>query len=143
MRVLIVGLNHQIQRPFGSSDRRAVDFVLEQKHRFADAIREAIRSHGVEFVGEEANHREPSIAESVCNEEECRYANIEMPPEERTRRRIPPGYNERNEIAADEKTGWNRLVCRRFMCEQNGNSSDQPPGPRINRPKFESCSLAF
>lgn len=108
MRVLVMGLNHQIQRPFASNDQRALDFVLDQKDRFAGVIREAVRSRGVGFVGEEANHREPSIAESVCNEEGCRYANVEMPPEERTRRGIPPGYNENDEIAADEKARWNR-----------------------------------
>jgi hypothetical protein len=124
-----MGLNHQIQRPFGSSDRRAGDFVLEQKHRFAEAIREAIRSNGVEFVGEEANHNhtEPSIVESVCNEEGCRYANIEMPPEERTRRRIPPGYNENDEIAADEKAGWNReredYIVKRVLSQAGHSAS--------------------
>jgi hypothetical protein len=127
MRVLVMGLNHQIQRPFGSNDRRAVDFVLDQKHRFAEVIREAIRSHGVEFVGEEANHKEPSIAESVCNEEGCRYANMEMPPEERTRRGIPPGYNENDKIAADEKASWNReredYMVKRVLSEAGHSES--------------------
>ncbi len=84
MRVLIMGLDHIIQRPFWSSDRQARQFADDQKSRFAEEIRDAIGSRGVEIAGEEANHAEESIAERVCEEEGCRYENIEMPPEERT-----------------------------------------------------------
>src|SRR5271155_97480 len=108
MRVLIMGLDHIIQRPFWSSDNQARQFADDQKSRLAEEIRDAITSRGVEIVGEEANHAEESIAERVCKAEGCRYENIEMPPEERTLRGIPAGYNERPDLAPDEKDRGNQ-----------------------------------
>lgn len=108
MRVLIMGVDHIIQRPFWSSDSRAQQFADQQKGRFAEEVREAIRGRCIEFVGEEANHAEESIAEQVCQREGCRYANIEMPPTERMLRGIPAGYNENPNVAPGEKDRGNR-----------------------------------
>jgi hypothetical protein len=106
--ILILGLNHQIQRPFWSSDRRALAFAQDQKERFAQLIREQIRTRNVRLVGEEANPAEESIAESICTEERCRYTNIDMPSDKRAERQIPPGYNENDTVPEAEKTRGNR-----------------------------------
>jgi hypothetical protein len=67
-----------------SSDKRALDFARDQKTRFAQPLRGRIETLHIEFVGEEANHKEASMAETVCKEEGCRYGNIEMTPDENT-----------------------------------------------------------
>ena len=108
MHILIIGLSHQIQRPFWSSDKRACEFAQYQKARFAQLVRETIQTCVIEFVGEEANHQEESIAEMVCKEEACRYSNIEMTPDERMLRKIPAGYNEDTALSEIEKTKGNR-----------------------------------
>jgi hypothetical protein len=97
MRFLIVGVNHQIQPArimSMSTDGSLEAFARDQKEGFGQLLREDIRSRGVQFVGEEARYGEESIAQRVCQQEKCGYANVDMTPEERERRNIPPGYYE-------------------------------------------------
>jgi hypothetical protein len=108
MDIIILGIDHQIQRPFYSTDTDARDFARQQKARFADLIRIEIRQNRIRFVGEEANRTEDSIVEAVCLEENCRYLNIEMSVEKREQRRIPMQYNESKEISDAEKARGNR-----------------------------------
>jgi hypothetical protein len=108
VNILILGVNHQIQRPFGSSDPKAVAFVRQQKEQFVQLLRDEIRQRRIQFVGEEANHLEESIAKAVCAEEGCVYANIEMEPDERKSRGIPRDYNESKTLPQAEKDRLNR-----------------------------------
>lgn len=108
LRIVILGVNHQIQRPFGSSRKKDREFVQNQKEHFAQLLREHIQKNEITFVGEEANHAEESIAKWVCDEESCIYANIEMTAEERARHNIPTQYNESDTLSDAEKARGNR-----------------------------------
>jgi len=97
VRVLIVGINHQIQptRIKGaSSDGTVEKFEREQKDAYARFLEAAIQERLVDFVGEEASHREEMVAQVVCERRGCSYANIEMPHKERSARGIPGGYRD-------------------------------------------------
>jgi len=110
MRVLIIGINHQIQSATigWSNDPKAQAFMDDQKRRFATLLRTEMRERGVRFVGEETRHGDTSIAEGVCGEETIRYSNIEMSPEARAQANIPPGYNEDEAVSDADKSRWNR-----------------------------------
>ena len=71
-------------------------------------LREQIRRRHIQFIGEEANHEEESIARNLCHEEGCSYGNIEMTPEERALRQIPPGHADDPSVPDDEKARGNR-----------------------------------
>jgi hypothetical protein len=110
MRVLIIGLNHQIQsaRIGWSSDRKAQAFMDDQKNRFAKLLRDEIRNRDVRFIGEEARHGDVSVAETVSRAEAIPYANIEMSPDTRSQASIPIGYNERMIVPDVDKARWNQ-----------------------------------
>jgi hypothetical protein len=110
MRILILGLNHQIQRRVitsWGSDGKPQAFEKDQKDRFTELLREILHKYQIEFVGEETRPGEESLTEWVCKEQNCRYANVEMTPEERTRRKILPGYNENPDFTDEEKARGN------------------------------------
>lgn len=120
MRVFILGLNHQIQSRQilnASTDGKAETFEQDQKERFRCMLQQLIDQHSIQFVGEEARHSEESIAQVVCERAGCRYLNIEMEPQERTLRNIPPGYNEDPNVPQVQKTAWNQAR-ERFMVEK-------------------------
>ncbi len=83
-------------------------FERDQKERFGQLLREHVRERGVQFVGEETRYGEISIAQTVCGQEGCRHANIDMTSEERRRRNIPPGYYEDADLPEAEKTSCNQ-----------------------------------
>ncbi len=83
-------------------------FERSQKEKFGKLLREHIRKRGVQFVGEEARYGEETVAHRICQEEGCRDANIDMTPDERKTRNIPPGYYENSEFSATEKDRCNR-----------------------------------
>ena len=58
----------------------------------------------VQFVGEETKHGDPSIVHEVCTSEKCRYANLEMHPDERAKRKIPNNYENDSHMPQEEKT---------------------------------------
>lgn len=128
MRVLIVGVNHQIQSATihsFSSDGTAQKFEQEQKELFAELTRSKIREITATFVAEEARHGEETVTQRVCMQEGCRYANVEMTPEERAARNIPAGYNEDfPDMSADEKTRFNsereEYLAAKAMAEARG-----------------------
>jgi hypothetical protein len=124
MRVLILGINHQIQRPFGSSRKADREFVQDQKQHFVQLLHELIQKHEIDFVGEEANRTEESIAREVCKEESCRYVNVEMTAEERTLRKIPNQYNEDHALSDAEKVRGNREREQRMVQEFLRNAQD-------------------
>lgn len=106
--VLILGVNHQIQRPFGSNSRACREFVQDQKQRFSQLLCDQIRKFQIKFVGEEANRAEPSIVKEVCGEQHCSYVNIEMTTQVRVARKIPSQYNEDHALSDTEKARGNR-----------------------------------
>jgi hypothetical protein len=124
VRVLILGVNHQIQRPFGSSRKADLEFVQRQKEHFAQLVREHIRKHRIGFVGEEANREEASIVEAICTEEDCCYANIEMTTQEREQRKIPSQYNASDVLSSAEKARGNQERERYMVDEVLTNAQD-------------------
>lgn len=111
MHILILGINHQIQQRqlFGwSSNGKVQEFEQDQKEHFGQMLHEQIQKHRIEFVGEETNRAQESIAQEVCRKQNCRYANIEMTTEERARCKILPGYNENPTVSESEKIRGNR-----------------------------------
>lgn len=112
MRVLIIAVNHQIQSAgikSMSMDGRLEAFEREQKEKFGQLLREQIHKRGIQFVGEEARHADDTVAQRVCQQEGCRRAeNIDMTPEERKARNIPPGYNEDVNLPNAEKDRCNK-----------------------------------
>ena len=110
MRVLILGLNHQIQwvRIFSRSSTGELErFEKDQKDRFRQLLRNKIADRKAQFVGEETKHGEPSIAEEV-SVSPCRYANIEMSPEERAERKITGNYENDPNVTPEERAQFNR-----------------------------------
>jgi len=110
MRAVIVAVNHQIQPTriiSQSSDGGFEAFEQGQKERFAQVLREKIRERGIQFIGEEARYGDETIAEAIRGQANCRHVNIEMPPEERARRKIPAGYYEDPNLPEAEKTRCN------------------------------------
>jgi len=107
MRILIIGLNHQIQptRIGSSSTSGALEaFEQAQKEKFGALLSAKIAEHDVKFVGEEAKHGQETVTQRCCDLERCRYANIEMTPEERLARKIPPDYEEDESMPRSEKS---------------------------------------
>jgi hypothetical protein len=111
MQMLIIGLNHQIQPAeikSGSSSGRLEAFERDQKERFASLLGSNIAKRNARFVAEEARHGEESIAKRVCDSVNCRYLNVEMTPEERVVRNIPPGYEEDKSFPLADKDRCHR-----------------------------------
>lgn len=106
MQILIVGVNHQIQPrqiKSASSDGKAEEFERDQKERFGALLRSKVKERGVQLIAEEAVHGQETVTERVCQLEKIKYSNVEMTPEERASRNIPPGYNEDMPNMPDEE----------------------------------------
>ena len=67
-------------------------FERSQKEAFGLLLRSLIHERDIQFIAEEARHGQESVTHGICGLENCRYANVEMTPEERTNRNIPAGY---------------------------------------------------
>jgi hypothetical protein len=118
MLVLVIAVNHQIQPArikSGSTDGSVEAFEQSQKEAFGQMLIQHIRQRGVGFVGEEALHGEETIAERVCRLENCAHANIDMTPQERTGRGIPPGYDENDNLSEEERNRCHRER-EEYMC---------------------------
>ncbi len=93
MRVLVVGIKHQLQPArFLSIGYEASQLEDGQKQQYARMLLRLIDERGVQFVGEEAKHGIETVTQRIARIRKCRCANIEMPPSERQARDIPPGY---------------------------------------------------
>lgn len=131
MRILIVSVNHQIQpaQVTGMSTDGSVEaFERNQKECFIEMLRTEIRERGIRFIGEETRHGEATIAQRICGVENCHYANIEMTPQERESRNIPPNYTDtRSNQSEAEKTRCNRereeYMCTKALAEAGGEDS--------------------
>jgi hypothetical protein len=107
MRILILGINHQIQpaRTCSSSTSGELErFEQRQKDQFRTLLRKRIAERGVQFIGEEAKHGQESITQLLCSSDGCRYANIEIPPDDRAARNIPTNYEEHAGVPPHQKT---------------------------------------
>jgi hypothetical protein len=130
MRILILGINHQIQpadiRSWGSGGGPQ-KFERGQKEHFALLLQETIAENGVQIVAEESRHGQETITMRVCESANCRYANIEMSPDERSVRGIPPGYNENLDTTPSDRERWNRereeYIAEKAMSEASGAES--------------------
>jgi hypothetical protein len=110
-RILIVGVNHQIQPAeilSWGSNGKPQKFEKEQKEQFASLLEGKIIENDVQVVFEEAMHGQETVTQRVCESANCRRVNIEMTPEERSARAIPAGYNENPEFPATDRERSNR-----------------------------------
>ena len=131
MRVLIISVNHQIQPAEirgMSTDGRVEAFERDQKERFIQMLQTEIRKRGIRFIGEEARHDEATIAQRMRGFENLQYANIEMTPQERESRNIPPNYADtRSSLSEAEKARCNRereeYMCAKILAEAGGRES--------------------
>ena len=73
----------------------------ETKERFYELTKSVIESERIQFVGEECKKGQKTIPRVLATELGCRYAEIDMPEEERDRRGIPRDYQSQGE---DERT---------------------------------------
>jgi hypothetical protein len=97
MRILVIGINHQIQptKNFSHSTSGALEgFEQDQKAHFRELLRTKMAELSVGLVGEETKHGDQSVAGKLCESQSIPYVNIEMTPDERSRRNIPAGYQE-------------------------------------------------
>lgn len=111
MRILIIGVNHQIQPAeikSWSSTGKLEAFEREQKENFGSLLQTKIADCGAQVIAEEWSHKEESVTKRVCDAVRRHYANIEMPLEERNARGIPPGYNEDASFPENERERCNR-----------------------------------
>jgi hypothetical protein len=111
VQVLILGINHQIQwvRIWSYSSGGELErFEQGQKDQFRELLRKRISERGVQFIGEETKHGEPSIANEVCASTGCCYANIEMHPDERIERKIPANYESDPNVRQAQKTRFHQ-----------------------------------
>jgi hypothetical protein len=111
VQVLILGINHQIQWVqiwSYSSGGELERFEEGQKDQFRELLRGRITERGAQFIGEEAKHGEPSIAQDVCASGGCRYANIEMHPDERAERKIPTNYESDPNVSVEQKAQFHQ-----------------------------------
>src|SRR6266478_5085137 len=112
MRVLIIGINHQIQPSdilSWSSSGALERFERGQKDAFAGLIQTRIEERGVQYVAEESKHGQQSVAERCCWCMNVRYENVEMPEVQRTALGIPPGYAEDQAIASAQKARFHEI----------------------------------
>lgn len=119
--MLIISVNHQIQPRLikgGSSDGSVEAFERGQKESFARLVQTQIRERNIEAVGEEARYGEETIAQKICELENCRYANIDMTPEERERRNIPPGYADEGSKICEAEISRCHREREKYMCEK-------------------------
>lgn len=109
MRVLIIGLNHQIQVDSVRSKGPDIEQLeRKQKDNFAQAVGRVIQREKAQFVGEEADHGVPLIAERVAKQLACKHANVEMTPAERHKRGIPPDYLDPSRpYSLEQRDKWN------------------------------------
>jgi hypothetical protein len=111
VRIHILGINHQVQpadiRSWGSNGEPQ-RFEQDQKERYAALVEQVVRENNVEIVAEETQHGLDTVTRRACERANCRCANIEMPPDVRTARGIPPGYNENENTAPADCVRWNR-----------------------------------
>jgi hypothetical protein len=120
VRVLILGINHQIQwvRIWSwSSGGELERFEAGQKDQFRELLRKKISERRVQFVGEETKHGEPTIANEVCASARCRYANVEMHPDERAERKIPTNYESDPNVTQEQKALFHQQR-EEYMFEQ-------------------------
>jgi hypothetical protein len=109
MRALIIGINHQIQpvRIGSSSTSGELErFEQGQKDQFRELLHKRIAERSVQFIGEEARHGQESIAQRACASKGCRYANIEIPPDERAAQHIPTNYEEDETLSREQKDSF-------------------------------------
>lgn len=110
MKILILGLNHQIQPsiiPSGDNDIERLE--RDQKDGFTKLLGSLIENRRVQFIGEEVEHGVLSIANLVALERGCRYTNIEMSPDEKQSRNISADYSDpQSEYSPEQKARWHR-----------------------------------
>jgi hypothetical protein len=111
VRIFILGIRHQIQpAEIGSwsTGGKLEAFERGQKETFASLLQRSIAERGVKLTAEETIHGKDTVTKRVCASVKCLYANIEMPPEERSARGIPVGYNENPVTPQTDSEQWNR-----------------------------------
>jgi len=125
VKILVVGLNHQIQRAdilSGGDDIEKLEH--EQKVHFAEYLARVIEERGVGFIGEEAQHGVALIGQRLAADLNCRHGNVEMPTDVRETRRIPADYTRQDRPYTSEQRATWHAEREAYMVEQVlGNGS--------------------
>ena len=108
MRILIIGVSHQIQSAQIENTGMDAKFEQGQKDDFGSFVRSKILEYGVQFIGEETLHGQESVTQQLCTLNNWPYANIEMTPEGRRARNIPPDYQENQNLPETERARCQR-----------------------------------
>jgi len=75
-----------------------------------------VRERCIRFIGEEARHGEETVAQKVCELDNCHYANIDMTPAERKHRIIPPGYADEGSNLSEAEINRCHREREEYMC---------------------------
>lgn len=100
----MLGCDHYLQeydRTESVDELRATEFKAKQQ--FYELVKDLIESERIQFIGEECRRGQKTIPRVLANELRCRYAEIDMPAEERDRKGIARDYqrlgeDERNRV---------------------------------------------
>ena len=119
MKILILGLNHQIQKADILSGGDEIEGLeQQQKERFAEYLARLMQERQVGFIGEEAEHCVDLIAQRVAAHLGCGHMNIEMSPALRQTRGIPTDYTrEDRPYTPEQRERWHSER-EQFMFEQ-------------------------
>jgi hypothetical protein len=91
--IYLLGCDHYLQeyeRTESIDDLWAME--RKTKEQFYDLTKHVIESERIDFVGEECKHDQKTIPRALATELGRRYAEIDMPVEERDRRGIARDY---------------------------------------------------
>jgi hypothetical protein len=96
--IIVLGVTHELQyspKLTGLSDE-AAKAKLMIRLRYRDELKSLFGPYSIQILFEEAKHDGgETIAAQVCRTElnNCQYVNVDMPPDVRTQRGIPPLYS--------------------------------------------------
>jgi hypothetical protein len=145
VRVLIFGINHQIQwvRIWSYSSSGVLErFERGQKDQFRELLRKKIVERGVQFIGEETKHGELSIAQEICTSGGCRYANIEMPLDERAERTIPTNYETDPNVPQEQKARFHQQR-EQYMFEKAVAEAGNAENMIVICGRYHTSALAY
>lgn len=100
--VYLLGCDHYLQ---GYDRTESVDELWAEerktKERFYELIKNIVESERIQFIGEECRQGQKTIPRVLSTELCCRYAEIDMPVQERDRRGIARDYQS---LGEEERT---------------------------------------
>ena len=109
-RVLIVGIDHELQDPavrtISSGNLPAIE--AQDKARFRHLLRSLARDRRASFIGEEYLPPMNTIARETAAEIGVRHECVDMARDERDRRGIPVNYSKDPQLPPERKGAYHR-----------------------------------